>query len=68
MMYSTSRFFTAALLAALLAAGCGGGDVKQTTTTTTMGQELMDLDASHKQGILSDKEYREAKQRIMDRY
>ena len=53
---------------ALSLAGCGGGDaVTQTTNkTTTTGQELIDLDKAHKQGILSDKEYEEAREKILE--
>lgn len=56
------------LVMALNLAGCGGGDaVTQTTNkTTTTGQELIDLDKAHKQGILSDKEYEEAREKILE--
>ncbi len=52
----------------LTACGGGGTDIQTTTTTTTMGQELMDLDESYKKGILTEKEYKNAKENIMDRY
>ncbi|MCK5649205.1 MAG: hypothetical protein KAI22_10025 [Gammaproteobacteria bacterium] len=52
----------------LTACGGGGADIQTTTTTTTMGQELMDLDESYKKGILTEKEYKNAKENIMDRY
>ena len=53
---------------------CGGGDTEvksttmTTTMTTTMGQELMDLNESYKQGIITEKEYNKAKEKIMKRY
>lgn len=47
---------------------CGGGGASVETTTTTMGQELMDLDESYKKGIISEGEYKDAKENIMDRY
>ena len=51
-------------------ANCGGGgaDVKQQTTTTTLGNELQDLDAAYKKGLLTEKEYNEAKKKIMKKY
>ena len=33
-----------------------------------MGQELIDLNESYKQGILTEKEYNNAKESIMERY
>jgi hypothetical protein len=50
--------------------GCGGGgaDVKQQTTTTTLGKELQDLDDAYKKGLLSEKEYKEARKNLMKKY
>lgn len=59
-----------ALVFALGLSGCGGGGSENTiqTSNTTMGQELMDLDASHKKGLITDKEYEKAKEAILERY
>lgn len=49
--------------------GCGGGtDVKQQTTTTTLGKELQDLDDAYKKGLLSEKEYKDARKNLMKKY
>ena len=57
---------------AVFVTGCGGGGAKvqasTTTTTTTMGQELMDLDAAHKKGIINDDQYNRSKKEILKRY
>ena len=47
---------------------CGGGtktDVVTETSTTTLGQELQDLDKAYKDGIISEKEYEKAKEKLI---
>ena len=61
------RIILTALMILSLTA-CGGADVQTTTHNTTMGQELMDLNSSYKQGIITEKEYENAKELIMERY
>ncbi len=50
-------------------AGCGGGgaEVKSHTTSTTVGQELMDLESAYKKGVITEKEYESAKEKILKR-
>jgi len=50
-------------------AGCRGGKAKveATTTTTTLGQELMDLQKAYEKGIITEKEYKEAKKKLIER-
>lgn len=36
-------------------------------TTTTKGQELLDLDAAHEKGLLTEKEYEKQKEQILKR-
>ncbi|WOO39462.1 SHOCT domain-containing protein [Rubellicoccus peritrichatus] len=49
--------------------GCGGGGAKsntvQETRTTTTGQELMDLQKAHQQGVISDREFERQKKKIL---
>ena len=68
--FHRARPLLATLFAALLLAGCGGGGAKleSQTTTTTMGQELLDLQKSYEQGIITEDEYNKAKKAIMKRY
>ncbi len=56
------------LLSAVFAAGCGGGSADIKATSTTMGQELMDLEESYNKGIITEKEYKNAKEQILERY
>ena len=47
--------------------GCGGGtEVKTQSYTTTLGQELDDLQAAYNKGIITEKQYNEAKQKLID--
>lgn len=55
-----------ALTLGLTACGGGGADVK--THNTTMGQELVDLKKAHDEGLITDREYKNAKRDIMDMY
>jgi len=50
--------------------GCGGGGskVQSETITTTLGQELMDLDAAYKKGVINEKEYEKAKKAVLKKY
>jgi uncharacterized membrane protein len=47
--------------------GCGGGaaNVRQDSYATTLGQELEDLDQAYKKGIITEKEYERAKERLI---
>jgi hypothetical protein len=64
------RALTVLVVATLASAGCGGGGAKveASSTSTTMGQELMDLEAAHRQGIIDQKQYETAKKQILKRY
>jgi hypothetical protein len=60
--------FTVFIVAPALV-GCGGGtEVKQSTSSysTTLGQELQDLDAAYQKGLLTEKEYKEAKKKLIE--
>ena len=51
----------------LIAAGCGGGGADVRATNTTMGQELTDLQKAKEQGLVTDDEFEDAKEKILDR-
>lgn len=60
---------TLAILLALALGGCwgGGADVRNTNTarSTTVGQELIDLQRAHDQGLIDQKEYERQRKRIL---
>ena len=47
--------------------GCGGGgaNVRHDTYSTTLGQELQDLEEAYKTGIITEKEYNQAKDKLI---
>ena len=48
--------------------GCGGGGAKVQASSTTMGQELQDIKKARDEGIISQEEYEDAKEEILERY
>lgn len=63
------RFLILALaLLGLAACGGGGAEVNSTVEGATLGQQLEDLERAHADGLLSDDEYEDAREAIMERY
>ncbi len=66
-----AKICAAAILAffSFMVAGCcgGGSNVKSETTnfSTTLGQELSDLQKAYEQGVITEKQYREAKEKLL---
>ena len=56
----------AAAACAVLMAGCGGAEVKTTTTTVSVGQQLIDLKNARDSGSMTQDQYEEAKERLID--
>lgn len=57
------------LCAGLVVTGCGRSSSNTSTTnvsTTTAGQELEDLKAAFDSGVISEEEYEEKRQQILD--
>lgn len=57
-------------MAATLLTGCAGAAFNRVNLTVsrniTVGQELMDLQTAHEKGVISDSEYAEAKQNVLN--
>ena len=47
--------------------GCGGGGAKMesSVSTQTLGQQLIDLDKAFKEGVITEKEYKKAKESLI---
>ncbi len=48
--------------------GCGGGgaEVRTQSYSTTLGQELKDLEEAHQKGLLTEKQYNKAKEKLIE--
>lgn len=60
-----------AMFACALLTSCGGGDtttVDSTMNTQTLGQQLIDLDNAYKQGAISEDEYKDLKEALLEKY
>jgi hypothetical protein len=67
-MTSSRLSILALMMLGVAACGGGGAEVSSTVEGTTLGQQLEDLDRAHANGLLSDDDYEDAREAIMDRY
>jgi len=70
MKHTPFRPETLLLMGALLLAvhtGCGSTKV-ESQTNSSVGQQLMDLEKAHDQGIITDKEYEKLKKAIVKKH
>ena len=56
------------IVIALGLAGCGGGgaEIKTQSYSTTLGQELKDLEEAYQKGIITEKQYNQAKEKLIE--
>jgi hypothetical protein len=70
-MQACKAFLFGMAIMAMIGLGgcCGGGSTtvkdKSTTTTTTLGDELKSLKEAYDQGIITEKEYNDSKEKII---
>jgi hypothetical protein len=48
--------------------GCGGGGARVQQQSTTLGQELQDLEAAYKKGIIDEEQYKNLREDVIERY
>lgn len=56
------------LISCFVIAGCGGNKSVSGMSTTSLGQELIDLEKAYKVGALTEDEYDDAKDALIDRF
>ncbi len=59
------------MFAGTLLTSCGSGDtttVESNMSTQTLGQQLIDLDNAYKQGAISEDEYKDLKEALLEKY
>ena len=56
-----------AAVLSLVLSGCGGGgEAKTEVSTQTLGQELSDLKKAYDSGAITESEYNDAKEKLLD--
>ena len=62
-------YYTMILSSVVLLSACGGGDSDNSlqATTVSRGQELIDLQKAYESGAISEKEYKDQKEQILDK-
>ncbi|MFU8765921.1 MAG: SHOCT domain-containing protein [Haliea sp.] len=65
MILKQSVVATVGLVLVLGLAGCGGGTTTVQAQAHTQGQQLLDLKEALDQGVITQKEYDKAKERIL---
>jgi hypothetical protein len=64
-LFQAAGMIAVALLL-VISAGCGSTKVStQTNTNASVGQQLMDLQKAHQQGLVNDKDYEELREAII---
>jgi uncharacterized membrane protein len=67
-IFRTLSFGLVVVVALSLGSCCSGGSQVKTeskTTTTTLGSELKDLKDAYDQGIISEREYNQAREKLI---
>lgn len=63
------QIMTVSVAFGLMVSGCGSSHKESITQTNqTLGKELQDLQASYEKGIITEKQYEDAKKRLIRKY
>ena len=64
--YSFIRY-SVAVIALSFVVACGGGGSEVTNSSTTTGQELLDLQKAKDSGVITQDEYNDQREKILDK-
>jgi ABC-type glycerol-3-phosphate transport system substrate-binding protein len=68
-MMKKTGLLASVLVLVLGLSACGGSDTQTTVKTTqTQGQQLLDLKEAYDKGVITQKEYENAKEDILDQH
>lgn len=65
-MTSAAKTLMALSLAALTLSACGGGNATTTVQTATIGEQLASLENAYAKGLLTEKEYKQQRKKVLD--
>ena len=66
-MVSATKTLVALALMALTVSACGGGGNSTTTVQTiTVGEQLASLEKAYAEGLVTEKEYKQQRKKILD--
>lgn len=69
-MIGIAKVLLLVIVMSLLAGCCGGGTstkIDTQTSTRTVGEQMIDLQKAYDSGAITEREYKKAKQDILDR-
>ncbi len=65
-MTTALKTLMALTLVAMTVSACGGGTANTTVQTATVGEQLASLEEAYANGLVTEKEYKQQRKKILD--